>query len=330
MRGFRARDATPALCLAITLCAVFTTSAQDVNFLYRIKELGLQNIDGKIPAYYSAGHKEHAQRLQSRIEDMNAYFQAHLGVQANVVLALLDSKGWTAVTGAPYGIAMVNGNPLVIFMPATSDNPTFGLIRARKEAIPPETLRLFLQDNQIPFESAVSQFVDLVGFHELGHVLTLNFGIDPQGRFLSEFLASYWSYAYISERQPEWRRVFDLFGRPSKIRPQHTSLEDFEHLYMRVDDPGWYHGMFEAHIREIYPKLGLSFLSGLRKEFPLSGDPLAYTPPERRPQVGEVIERLDKIAPGFQAWAATFNSAPAPAGLQPSGAGPAPSSKSPH
>jgi hypothetical protein len=50
-------------------------------------------------------------------------------------------------------------------MPATSDNPTFGLIRARKEAIPPETLRLFLQDNQIPFESAVSQFVDLVGFH---------------------------------------------------------------------------------------------------------------------------------------------------------------------
>jgi hypothetical protein len=160
MRRFRAQDATPALCLAITLCAVFTASAQDVNFLSRINELGLQNIDGKIPAYYSAGHREHAERLQSRIEDMNTYFQAHFGVQANVVLALLDSKGWTDVTGAPYGIAMVNGNPLVIFMPATSDNPTFGLIGARKEAILPETLRLFLEDNQISYEAAVSQFVD--------------------------------------------------------------------------------------------------------------------------------------------------------------------------
>jgi len=68
---------------------------------------------------------------------------------------------------------------------------------------------------------------------------------------------------------------------------QHTSLEDFEHLYMRVDDPGWYHGMFEAHIREIYPKLGLGFLSDLRKAFPLSGDPLAYTPPKRPLPVGK-------------------------------------------
>jgi hypothetical protein len=48
MLRFRAQDATPALYLAMTLCAVFTTSAQDVNFLSRIKELGLQNIDGKI------------------------------------------------------------------------------------------------------------------------------------------------------------------------------------------------------------------------------------------------------------------------------------------
>jgi len=329
MRRFRAQDAT-ALCLAMMSCAVSTSSAQEVNFLSRIKELGLQNIDGKIPAYYSAGHREHAEMLQSRIDDMNTFFQARLGVHANVVLALLDSKGWTDVTGDPYGIAMVSGKPLVIFMPATSDNPTFGLIRARKESIPPETLRAFLRDNQIPFEAAVSQFVDLVGFHELGHVLTLNFGIDPQDHFLSEFLASYWSYAYIWERQPEWKRVFDLFGRPSKIRPQHTSLEDFEHLYMRVDDPGWYHGMFEAHIREIYPKFGLGFLSDLRKEFPLSGEPLAYSPPERRLEVGQIVERLDKIAPGFRAWLATFNSAPAPAALQPFGAGPLPSSKSPH
>ena len=36
---------------------------------------------------------------------------------------------------------------------------------------------------RISFESAVSQFVDLVGFHELGHVLTMNLGIDPKFTF---------------------------------------------------------------------------------------------------------------------------------------------------
>jgi hypothetical protein len=312
MRGSRKQHGIPASLLAITLSAVFTVSAQEVNYLPRIKELGLQRIDGKVPTYYSAGHREHAEMLQSRIEEMNAFFQGRLGVQANVTLAFLDSKGWTGVTGDPYGIAMVVGNPRVIFMPASSDNPTFDLIRARKGSIPPETLRAFLQENQISFEDAVSQFVDLVGFHELGHVLTLNYGIDPQDRVLSEFLASYWSYAYISERQPPWKRVFDLFGRPSKVRPQHTSLEDFDRLYMRVDDPGWYHGMFEAHIRGIYPKFGLGFLADARKQFPLAGDPLAYTPPEHPLETGEIIGKLDQIAPGFQAWAATFTSDPLP------------------
>jgi hypothetical protein len=88
--------------------------------------------------------------------------------------------------------------------------------------------------------------------------------------------------------------------------------------------------MFEAHIREIYPNLGLGFLSDLRKEFPLSGDPQAYAQPERPLPVGDIIKRLDKIAPGFEVWAATFNSAPSPALPQPSGAAPARSSKSPH
>jgi hypothetical protein len=48
----------------------------------------------------------------------------------------------------------------------------------------------------------------------------------------------------------KWKGVVGLSGRPSKIRPRNTSLEDFERLYGEVDDYGWYQGMFEARIPE--------------------------------------------------------------------------------
>ena len=198
-------------------------------------------------------------------------------------------------------------------MPATSDSPAFGLMMARKEAIPPETLNSFLKENNTTFEGVADQFVDLIVFHEVGHYLTEDFGIDPENRWLDEFLASYWSYAYISERQPQWKRVFDLLGRPSKVRPKNTSLEDLERLYMTVDDYGWYQGMFETRVREIYPELGLTFLSDLRRDFPKNGGSNGFNaPPGTRLKPAEVLARLEKIAPGFQQWAAGFSPSPLP------------------
>jgi len=301
---------TRRLAWAALLSCVLTVHAEEKNYLARFQELGLPSLSGKLPAYYSAGHREHAEKLQAAIEDMNVFFQARMGVQTNVVLALLDANDWTRVTGYPYSLPQVSGTPPVIFMPATSGSPAFGLMMARKDAIPPATLQAFLRDNHTTFEAAADEFVDLLGFHELGHMLSMNFGIDPQDHWLHEFLANYWSCAYISERQPQWKRVFDLLGRPSKVRPKNTSLEDFERLYSDVDDYGWYQGMFEARIREIYPELGLKFLSDLRKQFPQAGEADYLAPLERRMKPAELVGRLEKIAPGFEKWAEAFRSAP--------------------
>jgi len=296
--------------LALFSFSILNGQAEEKNYVARMQELGLDRLKGSIPAYYSVGHQQHAEKLQAAIADMNVFFRDRLGVQAEVTLALLNSKDWKSVTGEDYGIPQVEGNPPVIFMPATPDNPVFGLMNARKEAIPSEQLQAFLKDNHTTFEAVAAQFVDLIGFHELGHALTNNLGIDPQDSWLSEFLANYWSYAYIAERQPEWKRVFALLGRPSKIRPKNTTLEDFELLYSDVDDYGWYQGMFESRIREIYPLRGLQFLRDLKREFPRtagrsSRESGATIPP------AQVLERLEKIAPGFQKWATEFNSSAA-------------------
>ena len=268
-----------ALSLASIALTAVSPDAQDTDYVGRMKKLNLPTLPGNVPAYYVTGHRERAEMLQRRLDECNAFFEQRLGVRADVTLAVLDAAGWKAVTGESYGLPQVGGTPAVVLMPATSGSPAFQLMVARRNAIPPDLLKAFLAQRGTTFEGTADQFVDLIGFHELGHVLTMRYGIDPTNRWMSEFLASYWMHAYISERQPEWKAVFDLMGRPSAERPKNTSLEDFERLYGRVDDYGWYQGHFETRIREIYPT--------------------------------QFLQRLEKIAPGSRAWGETFSPAPA-------------------
>jgi len=281
---------------------------EDPDYVAKIQTLGFQSLGGQIPTFYSSAYRSHAQRLKAMAEDMNVFFKAQMGVEARFVWAVLDSRDWTKVTGLPWGFPGPaqhqgpEGSPQVIFMPATSGSPAFGLMMARKEAIPPGQLDAFLKDHHTTFEAVADQFVDLLGFHEVGHELTPNFGIDPKVRWLHEFLASYWAYAYIAERKPEWKDVFALLGRPSKVRPKNTSLEDFERLYSGVDDYGWYQGMFEVQIRAMYPEYGLKFLRAIRDALPRSRNSPALSP-------SQVLERVAKITPGFEKWAEGFHTA---------------------
>ena len=71
------------------------------RLLDKMKKLGLPSLNGRTPAYYSPGYRQQAEKLQSAIDDINTFFKERLNVQTNIVLAVLDSKGWTAVTGSP-------------------------------------------------------------------------------------------------------------------------------------------------------------------------------------------------------------------------------------
>jgi len=309
----RQRLATITLALMALLlgCSLVSAQEPETNYLPRLKQLGLSTLNGKVPAFYSAGHREHAQKLQAAIEDMNAFYRSQLGVQMDVRLALLNAEDWKKVLGEEYGFPAAGGDPEIIFMPATSDNPVYGLVNARKAAIPAAQLQEFLKAHHTTFPPVEADFVDLVGFHELGHRLTSRFGIDPQDRWLNEFVASYWSYLYVWKRQPAWKSVMALLGRPSSVRPKNTSLDDFERLYDNVDDYGWYQGMFESRIQEIVSTLGVKFLSDLRKRFPLQpGKSWEAKPLDVRMKPAALLEQLEQIAPGFQKWAEGFDSAP--------------------
>jgi len=220
-------------------------------------------------------------------------------VQSDVTLAVLNRSDWIALAGEPFGLPFISDRPSVIFLPAESGGLAFTLIMARKEAIPIAVLNSFIKSTEKTYDTAADTFVDIIGFHELGHALSANYGISYRHcRWLNEFVASYFAYAFISERRPDAKQVFELCGRPSKVRPGNTTLADFERLYDRVDDYGWYQGMFEIRVQELYSHMGLRFLEDLKAKFPSKSE--SKEPPEM------VVEKMESIAPGFQAWAKDF------------------------
>jgi hypothetical protein len=277
------------------------------NTLPRVAKLGLPKLTGPIPGYYGDGARARAEQLQADIREMNEFFEASLGVRAEVTLAVLNSNDWKRVDPIPYGFPNVLGTPPVIFMPAHSGGAAFQMMTARKEAIPVEVLRYYLENSHGTFEAAADDFVDFIAFHELGHVLCDAYGIDPGCHWLSEFVASYFAYTFIAERRPETKPVVALLGRPSKERPKHTTLADFESLYNRVNDYGWYQGMFEIRVLELYPQMGIQFLEDLKRQFPRTAGS-EITGKKIAPEVA--LEKVEAIAPGFQAWARGFRDSP--------------------
>lgn len=280
------------------------------NTLPRVVKLGLPSLTNPIPAYYSDGARTHAERLQADIREMNVFFLESLGVQAEVALAVLNSNDWKRVDPIPYGFPNVLGTPPVVFMPAHSGGAAFHMMMARKDAIPAELLQDYLETSHRTFEAAADDFVDFIAFHELGHVLCDVYGIDPACHWLNEFVASYFAYTFVAERRPETKRVIALLGRPSKARPRNTTLTDFERLYNRVDDYGWYQGMFEIRVQELYPQMGLQFLKELKRQFPSTGGSAKHASTAqavgKRIAPEDALEKVEAIASGFRVWAKGF------------------------
>jgi hypothetical protein len=99
-------------CVAVMAVTIGVACADENKLLIKIKELGIPSLNGTTPAYYSLGHRQHAEQLQIAIDDMNAFFKERLNVRTNVALVLLDSKGWSDVFRRSYGLpTVVRRNP---------------------------------------------------------------------------------------------------------------------------------------------------------------------------------------------------------------------------
>ena len=287
-------------CALVLLFAPGSYSQEGMTALQKVKGLKNPSFTKKITVYYSPGYEKKAKELQSMIEEAMRFYEKKLTVKVELSLALLTQDQWKQVRPVPYGLPNVSSPPHVVFLPATDDGVVTADALSLKSNLTPATLNK-LKSSGYTFDQAAVKFVDLIGLHELGHTYAVNLGLVPPrpNKWFGEFLASYFAYAYLREKRPKMATLFYVMAADLALegpRPKHTSLVDFERLYSGVGPKnyGWYQGKFFQRVAQVYDAKGLSFIASVLKAFPASeGESLP---------VEVVLERLEKISPGFIEW----------------------------
>jgi hypothetical protein len=274
------------------------TSGSPGEAIERMEAMRLGFHPGDVPVHYSHGFEERALHLAGLLADGMRFYEVELGTTAPVVLAVLDESDWPRVTPVPYGLPHpFVGDVNVVFLGATADHEAVHDIR-RRHADAPLAFAAHLQQTGTSWDEAAALLLDLVGLHELGHIMTGAMGINTHRRWLSEMLASYIGYAYLRSERPELAAIWDgTLETVLQERPAHTSLADFERLYVAVGIPNyqWYQAALQQRAREVYDARGIAFVHALAAELPAgaSGD-LSTT---------ALLARLERVQPGFHAWA---------------------------
>jgi hypothetical protein len=267
-----------------------------------LDDLGVQMLPGAMPVYASRGLTQRAETLRDRLIPAVAFFETRLGVKSTVHLAVLERQDWEKLSMNPYGVPWVNSTPTgtsaVVCAPATLDVfDEFTRSIQRGQGLPAETLRA-LDATGLSLEQGMREAADDLLYHELGHLFTRAYGIDPQHLWFNEFLANYLMEAYLAEAEPTPRgRIFGIARRNwfLGLSPRYRSLDDLERLYasMGIENYGWYQSQFEQQVVSVYKAQGVDFLRRVKSAFPV-GAP--------RASVSEVLGRLEAITPGFAQW----------------------------
>jgi hypothetical protein len=299
-----------ALFAACTLLASTAALAQfESGRLERVQALKAPRLDGIVPTYYTPGHKERARDVQRFVIAEMRFAQRQLGVQVPLSLAVLDKAQWSAAERQlPYPMPSVDGEPPVALMPAdwSAAEDFFA-----KESVINAKTREELAAHGFTWREASHRSGDLIGGHELGHVVINAYGIQAGTRWLNELLASYVLYAYLQSERRDLLWLIDIVqvGNRVNLPQHHVSLNDFESQYMEIlskdgDNYGWYQGQFLEQVICVYPQQGLKFLEQVRVAFPAGSSP--------NHQLGnaETLRRLEKFSPGFTAWAASLETRP--------------------
>ena len=284
--------------ILLTLIAVGSSLAQQKTALQIVESLKNPSKTNKTKVYYSPGYEKRALQLQAMIEEAVKFYERKLDIKQEINIAVLTPEQWRQVgSQVPYGVPNVQGPPYVIFMAATTDNATTQATMSLKEKTSAATLKK-IKASGFRFEQGAIESGDQLALHELGHVLTRTFGINPANKWFSEFLATYFAYAYMKDHKPKQARLWEAmsYAYIDGIEPKYTALADFERLYFGVglDNYGWYQAKFLLKGAEIQKKGKLQFLKKIKKSFPLT---------EKEPvSLETTLERLEKISPGFKAW----------------------------
>jgi hypothetical protein len=128
-------------------------------------------LHGPIPTYYSPGSRERAEQLQAWLRAADAFFQDRWKIAPPFSLAVLNEEHWAQISPAPDGIPFYTfEEPTFVVMPALPERSVVNQIYGAAHVGLPAGAAADLERVGVSYEDAVGQIVDLIGFHEVGHV----------------------------------------------------------------------------------------------------------------------------------------------------------------
>ena len=300
--------------LATSFAALAQTQPQNsqdfeaAGRLQRVLALKDPMIAGEIPTYYSPGSEQHARDLQRFMTGERVFAKRELRVDVPLSLAVLDPAQWQRVeTQIPFPMPSVDGRPSVALLPADwAAAPGFF---PKQSDIDPAVVKA-VEARGVSWDEATHRAMDLTGGHELGHTVEHVYGIDPGTNWLNEFLANYVMVAYLQRDRRDLLWLIPVLQSLCHLdQPEpYVSLDDFESRYTQILDTdasnyAWYQGQFTEQVLRVYARQGVDFLRKVREAFP-AGD----VRPE--PDNAETLRCLEKISPGFIAWARAMDAKP--------------------
>lgn len=272
----------------------------------KVAAMDLTPLAGSPATLHGEGFAERAAWFQRQLRDAQAHLDARLDLRLEATLVIIGEQDWLrGCMRLPYGIPHVIYDGNFVFMAGDADNPAS---RAYAETGPllPAALRARIERPDRSFEDAARRFIDLIVFHELGHLYAIAYGVHPSGgSWLGEFVASYLGSDFLAAHGPDDLAMIQAMNHAfvTTTEPRHTSLEDFNRLYLRMqpENYGWYQGRIGERVGEIHARRGIGFIHALN-----TADLAGETDHAR------LLERLDAIEPGFSEWAQEMR-APRPA-----------------
>ncbi|MEM9723378.1 MAG: hypothetical protein AAGA10_29180 [Bacteroidota bacterium] len=291
------------LCVCILILTLTISTAQtdeeDLSLEERVENLGLDNTDTGEKVFYSKGYLARGNAISQQIEKARIFYLDSLGIEVELSIALLDTADYNKVSpGIPYGLPFVSFENLV-FLPADTSLGAVKEMYAPFKETASEAILSSLRKVGFAYEEALRRMVDLIGFHELGHVQNDAYAIDSKQPWFDEFMASYFCYTYLQHNEPTLAIIWNSITRAGfeGHTPRYTSLDDFNELYfgVGVGDYSWFQNAFQERIRAVYPQKGIDFIRLVQKRL---SDP-AFKPET----ANELLEVLEEIEPGFVEWA---------------------------
>ena len=139
-------------------------------------------------------------------------------------------------------------------------------------------------------------------FHEVGHLyVNDSLGFRDVARWFNEYMATYMAYTFLRSQEPAtigmWNAVaLDIIHG---FKPSTRSLDEFNRLGLLKGGPETY-GWFQSHFN-----LGVTAVLEQKKDADWFGELRAagLDKDSRSLTTSELLDRLDRITPGFKQWA---------------------------